>query len=127
MKSYTLKDLTTFVLKYRRGKAFEKHTEEEIIQDLHQAQSLSCMVYCINPLGEVNGLAIGSRFPELNMFFVTQALASESGVLNALLQKFRKLYPTYRIEARRHGRIYSYRSTDKLINKVSSLTKKGII
>lgn len=122
----TINDLIDFAWKNRRGKAFSFTEKEYLIHEICQAIQQNCLSFCVSRTGKLNGLVTGSVIPEQSVFFVTNILATERGVLNALLAKFTGLYPNYSLEARRKGKIKRYNTT-KLINKVSSLTQKGII
>lgn len=126
----TIEDIIAFIQREKRKAAFcFEQSEEDLIQDVMQACFQGTMSYCVDRQGNLNGIAIGSVLPEEKVFYVTNCLASRenrAGVMLALLRKFKALYPEYKLEARRHGKIKQY-NTDRFIMKVTNLTLKGVI
>lgn len=114
-----VKDLVDFVIKNRRGKAFEGREIEDIIHEIRQALHQSCISWCVDKENKIVGLALGTIIPEQNVFYVTNILTTRPKVMAILLDKFQQLYPGYRLEARRHGKIKRY-NTDKFLQKVKS-------
>jgi len=112
----TTKDAIEFVLKYRNRKTFKNMSTSDIIHAVHQAIQQNCFAFSVSATGTVNGVILGSVIPEQNVVFVTECLTSERGVIRNLLAKLYSFYPSFRAEARRHGKIKRY-NTAKLIKK----------
>lgn len=120
------KDLAEFVIKYRKGKAFFNQTFDEVLYEIYQAVSLNTCAYCVGADNKILGVVTGSVIPEDKVYYVMNIVTIRSGILNKLLDKFQSLYPNYNLEARRNGKIKRY-NTPVLLQKINSMTQKGII
>src|SRR6266516_3688079 len=119
MANYQVKDLVNFVLKNRKGKAFQEWTADEIALAFSKAFMKNEAAWSINKQGEIDGVIIAHAFPEAKILYIENILTTSRGVIKSFLQLYYKLYPGFSIEARRRGKYTSYKNTEKLLKRMN--------
>lgn len=114
---HTIGEMVKFITDHRRNKVFRHWTAEEIVSAIKDAIERNGFSYCIDSKGAINGVVMGWPNHEEKVFYVSNILATEHGVMKAFIKHFGKLYAGYNIEATRHDRIRHYR-TERLIKLI---------
>lgn len=127
-REYTVDDMVNFAWLHRRKKAFFLVKDiEDIRKEIWHSLGRNCFAFCTDvKTGDVIGIVTGDVEPEDKLFYVKNILTTQRRVLALLLDKFSSLYPGYKLEARRHGKVKHY-NTKKFLLKVNRLTINNVI
>lgn len=116
----TVRQLMNFILANRHGNAFVGWSEQQLLDGIINAIEERSMSYSVDERGEINGVAIGIKFEEKKIFYVSGVLTTKTGVLGKLIAVFKELYPNWKLEAERCRRLKHY-NTERFVNKLIAL------
>lgn len=105
-----LAKLVEYVLKHRRGRVFEKWTEDQLYVSFRRGVLDHSLTYFIEEYtGEVMGLCHGAPDFHTKTFFVYNILTTDKKVLPLLLATFDQFYPDFKLTATRRGKYHEYK------------------
>ncbi len=104
MKQWTMAELVVWIMRARRGKAFQNFTYQDILWTCQRSIQENGFGFIVGENG-ICGVAIG-RPKEGRMFHVEHILTTHPLALKALVQQFRARFPGWTITGnRRKGRV----------------------
>lgn len=115
-------NLTHYVMKNRKHKAFQGWTALEILNTLRDAAFNKAMVYFENKEGLIVGVCHGIPDHTKKIFHVSNILTTEVGVIKQFIIAFQLLFPGYTLSGTRYGKLKSY-NTPRLLSKGTLTTK----
>ena len=114
---HTLADVVEYIMANRRGKAFQHWTRSDITLALNDSLDDGAFLYSVDGKGNINGVCHGRKFVRNNVLFVFNILTTGRGVLNNFIERFKEMFPGYRLEGKRHDKIKIY-NTDRFVSKL---------
>jgi hypothetical protein len=69
-----------------------------------------CLFFCKNQAGEVVGLVHGEYDRLTNVFYVSNILVIEKGVIQSFLEFGEQFYPNYQLHGHRYGKLVKYKT-----------------
>lgn len=115
-----VEELTRFVLLNRTGKVFAKYSEQEIRDELRQADNEGLLYIARDDSERIVAFCSGSFVG--NRVHVNNCISILPGSLGLIAKAFAIDYPDMQIQAHRYGHVTKY-NTKRLLYKLSRLSK----
>lgn len=120
----TLGKLVEFVLKHRKGRAFNGYNTTTIAQEILDGMKSNTLRYAINEREEIVGIVCAAANPVNKTLYVHDILTTESWVLSKFVNDFQQTFAGWSIHStRRCGKVIRY-NTQRLIRLI--LNSKGV-
>jgi len=115
--SVTVGQMVEWIVKHRRGKAF--NYDVELIQR-ELCHAISNGVFAYHEVeGEIQGVVCGRAELRTRTVHIYDILTTKPGVLKKLMERFLLVWPDYKLDAQRHGRLKTYNNPTKLWATIS--------
>ena len=116
----TVGQLVEWVKKHRGDKVFRGYTDEELVASISEAANENTLFYEASEDGTIHGMVYAMKMEKIKVLFVQENLATDIKILGRIARLGRAMYPGYRIEAQRHGKLRKF-NTDKLYTKLGAI------
>lgn len=115
-----ISELIVFVRKHQheaKHKTFQEWSDLQMRNCFRSAMLNKCLFFCKNQAGEVVGLVHGEYDKLTNVFYVSNILVIERGVIQSFLEFGEQFYPNYTLHGHRYGKLVKYK-TNRLKQKL---------
>lgn len=110
------KDVIKFILKHRKGKAFDGWSEAEIVNYVFNRAAQGLMLVAKQGKSVI-GVVCAEQYAG-NIIHVENILTIKPGVIKIFMEGFEKLFPGFKLEGYRHGKLKIYEDQKKFKKKL---------
>lgn len=121
-----LQEIVDFIIANRKddGKAFHNWTEHQIAKSIYEAYEEETLLISISEIhGGINGVVQWQVYPKDKILYINNLLTDGSkGVIRSFLGVMDTLYPLYKLEGQRFGKIKTYHNMTDFKCHATNLT-----
>ena len=114
----TIGEVAEWILRNRRGKAFEGYSLSSIIRQLSYCADNNTML-CVTEGNQIVGVVCCEKHVDKKIMFIQDILTTKSGIVKRMAEFFRDNYPQYEFTGiNRHGRKRKFTSINKVVERL---------
>lgn len=119
--SVSVGDLADWIMKHRKGDAFKGWTWDNAVDDILRSMDDKTLVYAVDAnTGNIVGVCCGEVDYENKIYHAANILTTIPWAVAVMAQKFKSLYPNYKVRVRRKGKdriLKTQQTLERLIRK----------